>query len=292
MQRAVFVGCAAAAAAWSVAGFESPLAFEVTVLATAVLVLGVPHGALDVLHAKRAYRLDRPHRWGAFLVAYMALAAAVVVGWITFPAVSLCVLLAISAFHFSGDLEAGSPVRLRVAHGLAPVCLPGLLHADALRDLFAALAPADFSTSLAAWMEIAARPVMAAVVFSVATSATRWRHASLEVAATALVCSLAPPLTGFGLYFCLLHSWRHVSRTARLYTPSRSEFAWGVLAPTVATGVAGAFVLAALEPDTWTRGLLQVVFVGLAALTVPHMVLIERIRLAGWPGLPGIGQGG
>lgn len=288
-QRAVFVVCALTAALLSVAGFGVAPAVEVSLLGAAVLVLGVPHGALDVLHARRGYGLDRPVRWGVFLAAYVALAVAVVWVWNLFPSASLCGLLLISAFHFSGDLESGTPVYLRAVHGLGPICLPALLHADALAELFAALAPAEFAAGLASVLGTSAGPLLAATAVSGVTAVREHRTAVVEVAAMAAVCTLASPLLGFGVYFCLLHSWRHVARTARLYEPSTSEMLWGAVLPTLATGVVAAIALSVVGRDRWTEGVLQVVFIGLAALTVPHMILIERIRLAGWVGLPGRG---
>ena len=52
--------------------------------------------------------------------------------------------------------------------------------------------------------------------------------------------------------------------------------------PTAATAAAAAAAWALVDWDSFEAGVLRVVFVGLAALTVPHMLLIERVRARGW----------
>lgn len=277
-----YVAAAAVVTVASTLGLRLPVGVELGALALAVLTLGVPHGSLDVLHARDSYRLGGLGPWLAFLAAYVVVGAGVVFAWSALPYASLVGLLCISAFHFSGDLARGAPVLLRAAHGLAPVCLPALQHEEELRELFAALAPAAQAAALAAALATAAAPLLLVSVAATAACARRHRAAALEVAATAALCASAPPLVGFGVYFCLLHARRHVGRTRRLYAPSASTMLWAAWLPTVATGVAGAVAFFFVPAATVEAGVIRVVFVGLAALTVPHMLLIERIRLRGW----------
>jgi hypothetical protein len=50
----------------------------------------------------------------------------------------------------------------------------------------------------------------------------------------------------------------------------------------LATGIGVAIALGWSSGSPIDLRLAQVLFVGLAALTVPHMIVVERIRLAGW----------
>ena len=51
---------------------------ETAVLATLIFLLGLPHGAFDVIFAQRLYRLVSRSQWAIFCLAYLALAAVVV----------------------------------------------------------------------------------------------------------------------------------------------------------------------------------------------------------------------
>ena len=282
MQQRVYCSVALAVAASAALGLRLPPSAEVVAMACAVLFLGVPHGALDVLHARDSVPLLRGRHWAVFLALYVATALAVVFAWLVAPSVCLVGLLVVSGLHFSGDLGRGSPLVLRAVHGAAPVCLPALLHAAELEVLFSALAPVETARWLTGALELLSLPLLLVSGVATVVCARRHRDAVLEVAATAVVCSVASPLLGFSVYFCLLHSWRHVDRTRRIYQPSSTLLAWSAMLPTAATAVAAAVAWGVVEWSSMEPRLLQIVFIGLAALTAPHMLLIEKVRRRGW----------
>jgi Brp/Blh family beta-carotene 15,15'-monooxygenase len=129
----------------------------------------------------------------------------------------------------------------------------------------------------AAWPWFAA--IAAVAIYGVKQESAR----SIELLSVALLLTLAPPLFGFTLFFCGMHSARHVLRT-RDYSHAgtlRSLLGVALLPMAVtASGVAVAWWLSDGVP--LDIRLAQLLFVGLAALTVPHMILVEQVRLSGW----------
>ena len=123
---------------------------------TAVIVLGVPHGALD---GAVAAPLLRP-RWGrawfpVFAVPYLGLAGGVLLTWQLMPLATLAAFLAVSVLHFGAeDAGPGRPVEALVRGGL-PVALPALLHPEATARVFAVVARVPMA-ELPAWWSVAA----------------------------------------------------------------------------------------------------------------------------------------
>jgi len=89
---------------------------ELIVLSTLIVLLGVPHGALDTVFAQRSYRLHTVAAWGLFASAYLLAVGAVVLLWQLTPILFLSGFLLISAAHFSGDhlILESRLLRLRV----------------------------------------------------------------------------------------------------------------------------------------------------------------------------------
>ena len=112
-----------------------------------------------------------------------------------------------------------------------------------------------------------------------------WRRNGVELALTGSLFWLCPPLVGFALYFCLLHSSRHI-RTVFQKLPGtlrRREILWQALGFTLACWFAAAWAfwgLATAGPID--AALLRVVFIGLAALTLPHIVLVDGLLEKPW----------
>ena len=256
---------------------------QLVMLSPLILLLGVPHGALDVVFMRQLTNVRSAAGWSLFAVGYLSAAASVVVLWWLAPGLFLAAFLLISVFHFSGDPEGDAAAWFRMLYGGAVIFCPLALHAAEVSQLFASLAGEPAAESIVAALQWAAWPWVGAIAVATIADAERQPVRSVELVSVTALLTFAPPLIGFTIFFCGMHSARHVLRT-RDYSHAGTIghllriAAWPMLA-TVA-GVAIAWWLSDAKP--LDMRLAQLLFVGLAALTVPHMLVVERVRLTGW----------
>ncbi len=270
------------------AGFKAEPGRELIAVGALVLLLGVPHGSLDVVVARRLLGLTGIRAWTVFSLRYVGLAALVVGLWWVAPTVFLSAFLGFSALHFGADPEAGVAWPTRALYGGAVIVLPALCHGAELQRLLGLVAGPASAAFVMPALRLLAAPWLCATVLACLLEARRSPLAATELAALAAVSTAAPPLVAFAVYFCAMHSPRHILRTlpSRQAADARRALAMA-LWPTVAVFIAavGAGLLASeMSLETWV---LQLGFVGLAALTLPHMALLERVRRASRPAPPG-----
>jgi Brp/Blh family beta-carotene 15,15'-monooxygenase len=256
----------------------------------AILLIGVPHGGLDGAVARRVGWPGGAVPWILFHLIYLLLAASVAALWWLYPLPSLIFFLLISALHFgSSDIRhINAPSARRswlplIAHaGLVVVAIP-VFQSDAVEPLFALLVGADNSLWLLRQIDYLLLPWVACLTAYLIYSVyqPRWRTALLNLGLLTCLAYLLPPLVSFALYFCLWHSRSHMQRIWQsLALDKRRRSAIETLVYSLLAYIAAGLYFA-LQRETGsapTAMLVQLTFIGLAALTVPHMLLIDFIH--------------
>jgi Brp/Blh family beta-carotene 15,15'-monooxygenase len=229
-------------------GEAIPFAWQLVPLAVSVLVLGLPHGAVDhLVEARLQGAALRPAGFLLFCAGYLALAGLVLLGWHVSPMLGLTGFIALTVYHWGqGDLHAllsldgGRHLRRRRARlsalllrGALPMLVPLLafpaLYAEGAGRMVAlfALPTAPVELALRTGLQGPALGVLTALVAGHAwlswprreqpgeehARALRdWRGDLRDVALLAAFFSVVPPTLSIGLYFCFWHATRHVAR--------------------------------------------------------------------------------
>jgi beta-carotene 15,15'-dioxygenase len=256
---------------------------ELILLAALIVVLGIPHGALDTLFARRLYGIQTLWGWLGFSVVYLLLAGLVVGLWLVAPAGFLIGFLVISAVHFSGDPAAGTPQISRLLYAGTVLIFPSFFYGAEMSQLFSHLVGRDAAQAVSTGLGWLAWPWLVAICLAVLERLRRDWLTALEITAVSGLALLTPPLVAFTVFFCGMHSARHILRTAEY--SGRSEIrllAAAALLPMLGVVAASAGAWYFLQDTALDARVIQIVFVGLAALTVPHMALVERVRFSGW----------
>lgn len=287
-ETAVFLVLGAASVAWlALDGAAGTGGGLVLMLAIAVAIAGLPHGALDPWVSHRAGLWRTRLGFAAFHLAYLALAALVLVVWQWAPGISLAAFLAISAWHFAGDWRDHLPAWARALAGAALLALPAWRWPSEVTSAFVLLsgtegaAIASVLAEMAPWLALG---IVGAALMALRRSTT----AAIELVAVASLALLLPPLVYFIVYFCALHSLRHLRLATIGAAPdARRRMAGVAFLYTALTLLAAAIAWPWLREagaqagtPAWSGDLLRLVFIGLAALTLPHMLVVMHAERA------------
>lgn len=257
----------------SLIGWQLSPTATLIALGVGVVFLGLPHGALDPLVAHRAFS-DRPGYTSIiFYSVYLALVLNYWLLWSRYPTLGLTFFLLIAAFHFGSDWELRGNFVTRCAYGLAIITLPSVRFPPDVASIYAML-----GTGHAALLVTLSRgfaPVAVGVALIGATFQFKQRTTDivelLTIVASAL---LLEPLVFFTCYFALLHSPRHLLETAEGLGLTTLKHIYQTTLPVVlATLLLAGIAYGLLPRISIDARFLRIVFIGLAALTVPHMLL-------------------
>lgn len=278
-------------------------ATRIAVLAALIAVLGLPHGAVDHIQGRTLLAARWGHAWPVlFGAGYTVVAAAIVAAWIAWPPGLLIAFLVLAIGHFgaedtaagrlvdSGDGGGGLRLGEDALRGALPVLLPIAFHPAVTAAHFAALLPHTDVEAVRAVLAAMA-PLGSGYLAALAglALAALWRTRipmALELAVLAATFWVLPPLMAFAVYFCVWHAPRHTlgviaAAGHRTLTDGLAWFGRQALPLTLVTiALAGGAWLVLRDGTTAATATRQVVFIGLAALTVPHVGLAAWSRLA------------
>ncbi len=218
-------------------------------LVASALLLGMPHGAADVVALPRA-RSGRVTAGGLALVGilYLALGSGYALLWLLAPVPAAVLFLGLTVAHWGqGDVYAlrrlygaahlerpGQQALTAAVRGGVPMVVPLLAFPERSRAVLDSFV-GPFGGAVGAWWVFspAGRAVLGVSLAALTLvtlvrgralagrgDARAWRLDAAETGLLWLVFLAVPPVLAVGAYFVCWHSLRHVLRVLRLHGPS------------------------------------------------------------------------
>ena len=185
---------------------------------SSALILGVPHGACDPWIP--GWVLHRPSRLPfliPFFLIYLAISAAYLLLWRSYPLPSTLFFLLLTAWHWGtadASLEATPSLRwllFGIGRGSLVMLAPFAFHLTNTWSVILLMAPN-------AGPPPSTFPFIPALLVAIALNLLSRPsiHQTIETLLLLLLFYLTPPLLSVGTYFVAFHAWRHLLRLTAL----------------------------------------------------------------------------
>ena len=259
-----------------------------------ILSIGVSHGALDNLKGRKLFQIFGISNFFIFYFSYILISLIVIVLWIIVPTISLIIFLILASHHFGKEdtqflMSENSYINqlLFFLKGSLIIFAPIYFHFDETISIFKSLLidnEAFFeSLNLIETNKILLYGIIVSTLSNILLFTKNFEFKKFTIFfdyfSILIINYYFSPLVAFTIYFCFLHSVRHsISLISELDENSIANglkiFIKKALPLTILTATF-CFLGLYLLNNTYNfdSSILKIIFIGLASLTFPHILL-------------------
>ena len=265
-----------------------------------IITFGISHGALDNFKGKKLINYFGYKNIIIFYLSYILISLFVILLWITFPTLILSIFLLVACYHFGKEDTAfllekdkffksiGINDFIYFSKGLLIIFAPLYFHNEETLSIFKLLGADSlfllkFQNDLVweyhkilGWISFIGYIVFLLINFG--DGGYKVAHC-FDFIPIIILNAVLTPLLAFTMYFCFIHSFKH--SVSLIYLLDNKNFKNGIkkflkkaLPLTFVTAIL--FILSVYVLTNYyvlDDAILKVIFIGLASLTFPHILL-------------------
>ena len=255
-----------------------------------ILILGVSHGALDNFRGKNLFQPILKKNWFIFFYpGYILLSLMVIFCWTIFPAITLLLFLVVASYHFGEEdlrfffkgrgflfnlvsfLKGALIITLsfHYSHENTVIFFEYLMVPQIEYEKLTEFKSLLFSANLIF--------LIISLIYLLRKQINKLVLILFEIIFILLSFMYLPLILAFSMYFCFLHSSKHIIGLARKLDSQNTGnglklFIVKATPLTLLTAVFAFLSLYFLDQNI-NENIIKVIFIGLASLTLPHILL-------------------
>jgi Brp/Blh family beta-carotene 15,15'-monooxygenase len=259
-----------------------------------ILIIGVSHGSLDHEKGKKLFKIFKIDSISIFYFTYILISTLVVIVWMLIPSISLIIFLLVASYHF-GKEDTQFLINkvsffdqlLFFFKGLLIILAPMFFNFNDTILIFKFLMvenesfylTLDFIESNSILPGLIAFSTFSSIYLFLKEFHLKKFIIFFDYFSILILNYILTPLVAFTIYFCFLHSVRH--SMSLIYEIDKQNFTNGIkifikkaIPLTILTGIFCLIGLYLLNNNyDLDSSILKIIFIGLASLTFPHILL-------------------
>ena len=259
-----------------------------------ILSIGISHGSLDNIKGKKLFEKFKINNFFIFYLSYILLAILIIIFWVILPSISLVLFLIVASYHF-GKEDTSFLINKKSFYnpllfflkGSLIILAPMYFHFDETINIFKFLLVEneafynflDFVETNKILLTCIILSTLSNILLFVKNFELKKFTIFLDYFSILIINYYFSPLVAFTFYFCFLHSIRH--SITLIFELNRENLSVGIniflkraLPLTILTAIFCLISLYFLKDSySFDSSILKVIFIGLASLTFPHILL-------------------